>query len=249
MSCMAFVLFYSMWKKNTEPTLPHPTVNWEAFLSSISSLMMKEKQQWNPVTRKFCPWINVLQLRQLYGRNATQSQTHSNASVHNSFQQNQGTQTYPPQGNVSNKQQSTHHQPPPPPSAVPPSQVKPPVQAQMSPPKVDNESIKKNLLTSWALIPPAYQSLKQLPELLGSLQFALPPAFGVEEHKYFQKWKSLSNEALSTGGKAVIKRAHRKAKFLLHPDKLPNDLTEKQAHVCKLIWDILADAWEVFDRE
>ena len=41
-------------------------------------------------------------------------------------------------------------------------------------------------------------------------------------------------------------KAHRKAKFLLHPDKLPRDLTENQIHVCKLIWDIIQDAGEAF---
>ena len=48
---------------------------------------------------------------------------------------------------------------------------------------------------------------------------------------------------------SMLPPAHRKAKFLLHPDKLPKDLTERQSFVCKLIWDILADAWEIYAKE
>jgi len=36
----------------------------------------------------------------------------------------------------------------------------------------------------------------------------------------------------------------RKTKFFLHPDKLPKDLTGEQALLCKMLWDIIADAWE-----
>lgn len=43
--------------------------------------------------------------------------------------------------------------------------------------------------------------------------------------------------------------AQRKAKFLLHPDKLPKDLSEKQLFVCKTMWDILADAWELYTKD
>lgn len=239
-----FILFSIEGKVNS--TLPDPKVNWEGFLNAVSSLMMNERQQWNPVTKKFCPWINIHQLRRSYGTKPTQSQMYTNTSSPNPFQQQQRTQTHPPQKDAFN-QQTNHPQPPP---QTPPSfQAKPPVPVQTNLPPTDNESVKKNLLTSWALQAPAYQSLKQLPELLGSLQFALPPAFGIEEHAYFQKWKVLSHETMLTGGKAVVKRAHRKAKFLLHPDKLPRDLTEKQTHVCKLIWDILADAWEAFEKD
>jgi hypothetical protein len=38
----------------------------------------------------------------------------------------------------------------------------------------------------------------------------------------------------------------RKTKFFLHPDKLPKDLTNEQSFVCKMLWDIVADAWEAF---
>jgi hypothetical protein len=42
------------------------------------------------------------------------------------------------------------------------------------------------------------------------------------------------------------RKAVRKTKFFLHPDKLPKDLSTEQTFVCKMLWDIVADAWEAF---
>jgi curved DNA-binding protein CbpA len=40
----------------------------------------------------------------------------------------------------------------------------------------------------------------------------------------------------------LLKRAARKAKFFLHPDKLPNDLTEAQTTLFRSIWDVIQDS-------
>ena len=45
---------------------------------------------------------------------------------------------------------------------------------------------------------------------------------------------------------AVLKRAVRKTKFFLHPDKRPKDLTKEQTFLFNMLWDIVADAWEAF---
>jgi len=45
----------------------------------------------------------------------------------------------------------------------------------------------------------------------------------------------------------VLKRAVRKAKFFLHPDKLPKDLTENQAILFKTLWDVIRDSWDVME--
>jgi hypothetical protein len=37
-------------------------------------------------------------------------------------------------------------------------------------------------------------------------------------------------------------------KFFLHPDKLPNDFSEKQTLLCKTIWDVTADAMEAENK-
>ena len=161
--------------------IPHPKTNWEGFLNAITLQMQKEKQQWNPVSRKFSPWINVTQLRMLYGKEIP--------TLYG--QQPQNMQPPPPQR---------------PTTASPPLQTYPSPPTQQVQPPTTNESIKKMLLMSWALQAPSYQSLKPLPELLSSVQNAFPPAFGVEEHKYFEKWKVLCDHSLQSGGKAVVKR-------------------------------------------
>eukprot|EP00584_Thalassiosira_punctigera_P022723 CAMPEP_0172574774 /NCGR_PEP_ID=MMETSP1067-20121228/136874_1 /TAXON_ID=265564 ORGANISM="Thalassiosira punctigera, Strain Tpunct2005C2" /NCGR_SAMPLE_ID=MMETSP1067 /ASSEMBLY_ACC=CAM_ASM_000444 /LENGTH=445 /DNA_ID=CAMNT_0013367407 /DNA_START=1 /DNA_END=1338 /DNA_ORIENTATION=- len=65
----------------------------------------------------------------------------------------------------------------------------------------------------------------------------------VEPHEYFKKWKTLDKNAFKGGDnlEALLKRAVRGAKFFLHPDKLPKDLTENQELLFKTIWNVLAD--------
>jgi hypothetical protein len=42
--------------------------------------------------------------------------------------------------------------------------------------------------------------------------------------------------------------AVRKMKFFLHPDKLPHDFSEKQSLLCKVIWEVTADAVEAENK-
>ena len=67
----------------------------------------------------------------------------------------------------------------------------------------------------------------------------------VEEHDYYAKWKTLDTDAFSDVSddekNELLKRAVRKAKFFLHPDKLPKDLTVKQSTLFKSIWDTLQE--------
>jgi len=127
------------------------------------------------------------------------------------------------------------------------SQTSPPSASSVTSPTSDTDldtaSLKKQILVGWALIPPQYQTVKSLPELLGTIDMVFP------DHGYFEKWKTLSLEALAEGEYAVIKRANRKIKFLLHPDKLPRDLSAQQLFVSELLWAILADAWESWEKK
>jgi hypothetical protein len=43
--------------------------------------------------------------------------------------------------------------------------------------------------------------------------------------------------------------AVRKAKFFLHPDKLPSDLTNNQAVLFKTLWEVINDSWEAMERD
>lgn len=97
------------------------------------------------------------------------------------------------------------------------------------------------MLAMWASQRPKIETLQHILVTIPSL---FPPKnAGVEPHAYFAKWKTFDDEAFADDGgdelKELLKRAVRKAKFFLHPDKLPNDLTENQSLLFKNIWDII----------
>lgn len=47
--------------------LPDPAVNWSGFIKELDRLVKQEEQQWNPITKKLAPWINVKKLHSIYG--------------------------------------------------------------------------------------------------------------------------------------------------------------------------------------
>ena len=82
-------------------------------------------------------------------------------------------------------------------------------QAKMTAPRVTNDvtlSIKKQVLTQWALMPPDFQTLQPISQLLISIQSIFPPAYGVPLHDYFKKWKPFTYAAFSSGNEVVLKR-------------------------------------------
>lgn len=110
-------------------------------------------------------------------------------------------------------------------------------------------ALKRNILLNWALQPPAYQILRTIDELLCSIHMVYPPAFGLSAHSYFESWKLIPRADIccNTSGQLddeKIKKAVRKLRFFLHPDKLPRDLSGDQAFTCKLLWDVTNDAFE-----
>ena len=52
-------------------------------------------------------------------------------------------------------------------------------------------AIKRNILINWALSPPRYNTLRPIDQLVLSIHTCFPPAFGVKEHEFFQKWKPI----------------------------------------------------------
>eukprot|EP00957_Ditylum_brightwellii_P209067 15360154-Ditylum_brightwellii.AAC.1 len=119
----------------------------------------------------------------------------------------------------------------------------------------DTSTLKRNILTQWALSPPSYSKLQSIDKLISSVQTIFPPSFGVAQHEYFHKWKPVTHEALlitttvgddddddAASSARILKRAIRKLKFFLHPDKIPKDLDTAQSFLLKMIWDVVADA-------
>jgi len=113
--------------------------------------------------------------------------------------------------------------------------------------------IKHDILVQWALQPPMMQMLRPIEALVSSIHNVFPPALGVKTHDYFTKWKSIQpQETLDAAGRpdtAKLKKAVRKIRFFLHPDKLPRDLDPEQQFMVKMLWDITSDAWEEFNKK
>jgi hypothetical protein len=48
--------------------IPDPSIDWLGFCNEIEGLLRKQKQlQWNPVTKKMAPWIDMRMLQSQYG--------------------------------------------------------------------------------------------------------------------------------------------------------------------------------------
>lgn len=112
-------------------------------------------------------------------------------------------------------------------------------------------TIKHNILISWALQPPTLQMLRPLGDLLTTVHTVFPPSNGVPGHEYFARWKSYSMADISENGRPTelkMAKAVKKLRFFLHPDKLPRDLSEEQAFICKMVWDIISDANEEYRK-
>mmetsp|Transcript_7782 Transcript_7782/g.8488 ORF Transcript_7782/g.8488 Transcript_7782/m.8488 type:complete len:147 (-) Transcript_7782:109-549(-) len=116
--------------------------------------------------------------------------------------------------------------------------------------------IKRNILVHWALQPPNLQMLRPIDMLLTSIHTVFPPAFGVTGHEYFKKWKPITRESLvlsaamgNSPDEEKLKKAVRKLRFFLHPDKTPRDLSEEQKFMVKMLWDVTSDAWEEHHKQ
>ena len=112
--------------------------------------------------------------------------------------------------------------------------------------------IKHDILIQWALQPPNMQMLRPIEVLVTSIHGVFPPALGVPGHDYFTKWSPINQADVLDGGRPSdekLKKAVRKLRFFLHPDKLPRDLNPDQSFMVKMLWDITSDAWEEFHKK
>ena len=246
---------------------PDPAQNWNAFFQIISNLQSKEQLQWNPVTRKLTPWINLHDLNRLYGQPAVAQpspfasyyQPQQHQPIPPFHQQQYGFATPPSQSQQSNPnvQQEAF-----PNKSVPPSQhqhqqrqqqnVYPNNKSQSSAASTQmasSQALQKTISTTWAMLPPQYQQPRPIDYLLATIQMTFPPAFGIQRHAYFDKWKPFSPDALGSKQQAVLARAVRKCRFFLHPDRLPGDLDDQQRTLCRTLWDVVSDAWDAAKKE
>lgn len=104
----------------------------------------------------------------------------------------------------------------------------------------------EQVIQRWSHQPSDYKRYHSLQHLLVTVPDIFPPTNSkVETHEYFAKWKTLDSGAFEDVSEdelnELLKRAVRKSKFFLHPDKLPKDLTDNQTLLFKTIWDVLQD--------
>jgi hypothetical protein len=100
--------------------LPDPALDWTSFLKSLAVAVSRERPQWNPVSKTCSPWIDLVRLHTVYGRNtpipreillsqpATNGQHHPTAFP-SAPQNQQPPQAFP---NSANPPYQQHHHPP-----------------------------------------------------------------------------------------------------------------------------------------
>lgn len=209
--------------------VPDPVVDWNGFVNVIHTLQAREQLQWNPVAKQVTPWINITRLQEIYGRQSSSTRSMPYTSSSNAYPSAQAQQqTQQPQPPQQQHKSSA-------PRATPASPAVAPIK--------DLGQLEQAISMRWAKLPPSYKVNKPIAELLGTVNTTFPL---VDEHDYFLPDNSppFCQQALSSGGQAVLKRAVRKMKFFLHPDKLPKDFNEQQLLLCKTLWDITAEAWD-----
>jgi len=160
-----------------------------------------------------------------------------------------------PQQKPASPTQQQHH---PPPMGDPTSPINHKYAKAVTSEKVGDDeatisAIKRNVLIHWALMPPKYNMLRPIDHLLCAIHTVFPPAFGVAQHSYFTRWRQICPTDLmmisamgNSPDENKLKKAVRKLRVFLHPDRLPRDFNGEQTFVCKMLWDVSNDAWEEF---
>ncbi|KAL7471951.1 hypothetical protein ACHAXS_012267 [Conticribra weissflogii] len=113
--------------------------------------------------------------------------------------------------------------------------------------------IKRSILINWALLPPNMNVLRPIDQLVTTIHTAMPPAYGVPAHEYFSKFTPITRNEIvlsaamgNSPDENKLKKAVRKVRVFLHPDKLPRDLSAEQQFIARMLWDITSDSWEEF---
>jgi len=202
---------------NKDLGLPHPR-DWKSFMDRLSELVKKEKPTWNAVKKKRTPWISLSKLESMFGPVKHRGKTWT-------------TRESPRPSHQGNQ----HHNLP-----------REPLSERTREKTPSKDMTLEDVLRCWSHQPPKYERLKPLHHLLVTIPTTFPPTNeNVEPHEYFNKWKPISKEAFNESGdelNELSKRATRKMKLFVHPDKLPQDLTENQSHLFRAIWDVILES-------
>ena len=200
----------------------HPTNNnLTTFCNSIHTIMnQQETLQWNPIHKRTLPWIDLQRLHSNYSNtfatNIPPSIT-KQAIHYNNHQQPTTTKTSTPYhtntyfpnnhtNHFSNNQtQSTFHSTHSSSSNNVTTNPTINTTTKTTTMKVNSiDDLKKHILTQWALLPPSYQTLRPIFQLITTLHQNFPPTYGLTDHDYFQKWKPFSEGSLTPDVDIVV---------------------------------------------
>ena len=214
-----------------DASIPDPELNWNVFIQTITGCLSREQMQWNPIKKLPTPWIDIALLNDTYQAKIYASSYQRQPFNQNSYRpfassgvpinpQTQTTSPSLPQHNSSNV-------------ALPTLSI------------VDSSALVAAVESKWAKYPPPSMTKKPISELLCTIDstFSL-----VSNHEYFSaKFQPFSPTALSSGSSDVLKRAVRKMRFFLHPDRLPKDFDKQQTLLCRTLWDAISESWDSID--
>ena len=221
--------------------LPTPQQDWVAFCAQVQYCQARERPHWNPVLKQVTPWINLPLLQSIYGPLAALPHPRSQLHHHPQQQQQQQQQPYPPQPPLRSTSQ-------PAPQSF--SAQKTTTTTAMQP--QTTTQLTQALARQWSKQPPQLTHSKPIAELLATIQetFKMVPS-----HSYFDKFHPFSRDALLMDGRgqavdaSVLKKAVRKVRLFLHPDKLPGDLSDLQHALCRYLWDVVSEAWDAYRQQ
>ena len=66
--CSVLLLEPSVTSAAAEKDLPDPSADWATFYRTVKALLGNQPNQWNPITKKVSPWIDLKSLDKIYGQ-------------------------------------------------------------------------------------------------------------------------------------------------------------------------------------
>lgn len=232
-------------------SIRNPNIDFDGFIQDVQSIVDKEKPVWNPVKNKLTPWLDIHKIKVVYAAQSKQRRARVGLSRMNSTDDAGRSRPRRANGNLHASMNGAFN------SSMPtglnrtttdfPRRTSEPDNSKPKEPSVPKPTSLQEVIQQWSRQAPSYKKLKPLETLLVDVPNLFPPTNTfVETHEYYFKWKEFSEDAFSGESgdelKELLRRASRKSKLFLHPDKLPNDLTENQDVLFKAIWDVIQES-------
>jgi hypothetical protein len=249
-----FCLEFFVGKNNL--SLRNPKIDFKGFIEDLQTLVDKEQLVWNPVKNKLCPWVDVNKIKIMFARKKEPSGQKASFERRNTYTlDDSDTGRAKPRsgnrsGNLYASMQNDFNASMPGGFNRSTSNPNPDVTSKGNTNSSNSNPPPANLkevIQQWSHVAPTYKKLKPLQDLLVGVPNLFPPInTHVETHEYYFKWKEFSEDAFSGESgdelKELLRRASRKSKLFLHPDKLPKDLTERQDELFKAIWNVIQES-------